>query len=298
MRFSCLCFVCCLFVHASAMLVLAMFIRRTSTAPRKASSTPYSSFRLVRLVRSGNSVRQLTLLNLGADFPVPQRLWPALVETLLSGQAPLLDPDPQLLPVAENITDRLRLRGLDADPHPPDVATVRLDSLDHIRVRSAGGERLALHALDELGFAAALRACGASPRDTAIATALVAARMLHPSSEREACAWLNRKSALPELLGLDRGQPLSLSKLYRFGDLLFKHRKALEQALFRRERDLLGLPATVVFHDLANVHYHGRPREDLQFGRSKQKRSDCPLVTLGLTLDAAGFPCRRGRCRR
>ena len=40
------------------------------------------------------------------------------------------------------------------------------------------------------------------------------------------------------------------------------------------------------------MHYHGRPRADLQHGRSKQKRNDCPLVTLGLTLDAAGFPCR------
>ena len=40
------------------------------------------------------------------------------------------------------------------------------------------------------------------------------------------------------------------------------------------------------------MHYHGRPRADLRHGRSKQKRHDCPLVTLGLTLDAAGFPCR------
>ncbi|MYG04269.1 MAG: hypothetical protein F4173_18900 [Acidobacteriia bacterium] len=43
---------------------------------------------------------------------------------------------------------------------------------------------------------------------------------------------------------------------------------------------------------MTNAHYHGRPRADLQHGRSKQKRSDCPLVTLALTLDAAGFPCR------
>jgi hypothetical protein len=27
-------------------------------------------------------------------------------------------------------------------------------------------------------------------------------------------------------------------------------------------------------------------------GRSKEKRSDCPLVTLGLVLDVGGFPKR------
>ena len=37
-------------------------------------------------------------------------------------------------------------------------------------------------------------------------------------------------------------------------------------------------------------HYHGRPGGDMQFGRSKQKRSDCPLATLALALDGAGFP--------
>ena len=57
-----------------------VFIRRVNTRPRAASgSPPYSSFRLVRSIRSGRSVRQVTLLNLGADFSVPQPQWPALL---------------------------------------------------------------------------------------------------------------------------------------------------------------------------------------------------------------------------
>ena len=50
---------------------------------------------------------------------------------------------------------------------------------------------------------------------------------------------------------------------------------------------LLDLPETIAFYDLTNVHHHGElPR----FGRSKQKRDDCPLITLALALDGAGFP--------
>ena len=271
-----------------------MFIRRVQTRPRAGSLQPYASFRLVRSVRSGSSVRQLTLLNLGAHFSVPQQQWPALcelVEAIRSGQTPLIEPAPDLLQAAQQIADRLSLSAL-PDSASNDLAHVHLDSLDHRLVRSVGPERLALHALRELRFTDALHDLGVSSRDARIASALVLARMLHPSSEREAHAWLSQHSAALELLGLDSGAPLSLAKLYRIGDLLWHHRQALETALFRRERRLLELPPTIAFYDLTNVHYHGRPRADLRHGRSKQKRSDCPLVTLGLTLDAAGFPCR------
>ena len=273
---------------------ITVFIRRVQTRPRGASQPPYVSFRLVRSVRSGNSVRQLTLLNLGAHFAVPQLQWPALcelIESIRSGRQFLLEPDPDLLRTAQQIADRLSLSAL-PDSACDDLAQVHLDSLDHRFVRSVGAERLALHALRELRFAQTLRELGVSSRDARIASALVLARMLHPSSEREAHAWLSRHSAALELLGLDSGVPLSLAKLYRVGDLLWHHREALESALFRRERSLLELPPTIAFYDLTNVHYHGRPRADLRHGRSKQKRDDCPLVTLGLTLDAAGFPCR------
>ena len=66
----------------------------------------------------------------------------------------------------------------------------------------------------------------------------------------------------------------------------------MEAALFKRERTLLDLPPTLVFYDLTNMHPYGRPRGDLQHGRSKQKRNDRPLMTLALALDGAGFPRR------
>ena len=248
-----------------------MFIRATRT--HLVGGQPGYSYRLVRSVRQDGKVRQKTLLNLGTDFSLPRALWPhltRLTEDLLSGQAPLLAAEPEVL-----------------------VATVRLDSLAHDHRRSVGAERLALQALDDLGLPKFLRQAGASPRDASIAVALVLARMLHPSSEREALRWLRDSSAALELLGLEPGQPLSLTKLYRTSDLLWKHREALQEGLFARERRLLDLPATMLFYDLSNTHYCGRQSGTLlRYGRSKQKRSDCPLVSLALALDGAGFPRR------
>ena len=109
--------------------------------------------------------------------------------------------------------------------------------------------------------------------------------MLQPSSERAACEWLNSRSATLELLGLETTRPLLLNKLYRTADLLWRHRDALERALCQRERVLFETTSALVFIDLTNVHYHGRAGGDLQFGRSKQRRDDCPLVTLGLSTE-------------
>ena len=75
-----------------------VFVRQTNTRSRQGGGSD-SSFRLVESVPCGSSARQRTLLNLGSSFPVPRERWPDLVlliESLLSGQACLLDPDPAL----------------------------------------------------------------------------------------------------------------------------------------------------------------------------------------------------------
>ena len=271
-----------------------MFIRKAKTR-RKTGEGSYTTYRLVRSERVGGRVRQVALLNLGTDFSLPKQQWRNLtkvVEALLAGSGLLLEPNPELRAVAERIVAQLRARNLDASETGA-IATVDLASLDHERVRSVGCERLASAALEQLRFAETLRMLGVGSRDARIATALIIARMVHPSSEREALRWLQDNSATFELLGLESGKPISLNKLYRICDLLWKHHDDLENALFARERDLFQLPGTVVFFDLTNTHLTGRPVSTIaRFGRSKQKRNDCPLVTLALSMDAAGFPRR------
>ena len=58
----------------------------------------------------------------------------------------------------------------------------------------------------------------------------------------------------------------------------------------------LGLPALLAdlgvnLYDLTNTYFEGEASEQpqAQRGHSKEKRSDCPLLTLGLMLDASGF---------
>ena len=85
---------------------------------------------------------------------------------------------------------------------------------------------------------------------------------------------------------------MGLDNLYQVSDLLWKHREAIETHLYQQERDLFSLKETITLYDLTNTFFEGGARTNPQAkrGRSKEKRSDCLLVTLRLVLDGSGFP--------
>ena len=135
--------------------------------------------------------------------------------------------------------------------------------------------------LADLGVNGALRAAAAG--------ALVG-RLAQPASERATHRWLQARSGLGELLGVDF-ETVSAMQLYRASDALVKHREAVEAHLFDRALGLFDLQPTVTLYDLTNTYFEGEASEQpqAQRGHSKEKRSDCPLLTLGLMLDASGF---------
>ena len=272
-----------------------MFIRRTRTR----SIGEYFTFRLVRSERTGDQVRQRTLLNLGRHFDVAPSEWPALcrrIDELLAGQLPLPpDGPPALESHAQRIT-ALLLAGerIGAASSPAsqrhDFQHVDVDSLELIRPRSVGVEHVGLWAMDQLGLRTRLEALGigASVRTAAIGS--IIARMARPGSERATRRWLGERSALGELLGVDF-ETMGPMRLYRASDALMAHREAIEHPLFDRAMDLFDLHPTVTLYDLTNTYFEGEARQqpNARRGHSKDKRTDCPLLTLGLVLDASGF---------
>jgi hypothetical protein len=85
---------------------------------------------------------------------------------------------------------------------------------------------------------------------------------------------------------------ISLSALYRLSDALIPHREAIEARLQQKEKRLFGLRESIILYDLTNTLLTGTALESTMAkrGRSKEKRADCPLVTLALVLDEDGFP--------
>ena len=270
-----------------------MFIRRTGT--RRTGGNAYHTHRLVRSERDGGRVRQRTLLNLGRHFDLGREQWPLLcqrVEQLLAGQAALFDDVPDRVErEARRIAEQLLARG--AAPAGDDaggVQEVAVGSLSLARPRSVGVEHVALWALGELGLPGLLESLGinAALRDAALGS--VVARMAFPASERATHRWLRERSAAGELIGVDF-ETVGAMQLYRASDALMRHRAAIEEHLFGAAMDVFGLHPTVTLYDLTNTYFEGAAgaMPKAARGHSKEQRGDCPLLTLGLVLDASGF---------
>ena len=182
------------------------------------------------------------------------------------------------------------LSGPATPPQGHDVQQVDVDSLELIRPRSVGVEHVGLWAMDQLGLRSCLQELGIGPSLRATAIGSIIARMARPGSERATRRWLGERSALDELLGVDF-QTLEPMQLYRASDALMAHREAIEHHLFDRAMDLFDLHPTVTLYDLTNTYFEGEAggQPKARRGHSKEKRTDCPLLTLGLVLDASGF---------
>jgi hypothetical protein len=277
-----------------------MFIRRSATR-NKATGDSYFTFRLVRTERVGDKVRQVTLLNLGRHFPLAQDQWPSLcarIEQLTCGQASLLPVE--LSEMGERLAQRYAAQLVAraaAEPaataeaaRAPETVAVAPESLELLRPRTVGVEHVGLWALSTLGLLDLFRELRLTGAQQAALIGSLIGRMAQPASELATWTWLQEASGLGELLDVDF-EAFPLMALYRASDVLVKHRERIETEVFGRVKDLFALEETVTLYDLTNTYFEGEAlgQAKAQRGRSKEKRSDCPLVTLALVVDGSGF---------
>ena len=182
-------------------------------------------------------------------------------------------------------------QAVDVESPETDYHSVDINHVEALQARSIGVESLAWHALQQLQLDQKLTALGFNKVELAAAVGSIIARVVSPGSELHTHNWLQSCSALGELLDHDYGNT-SLTRLYNISDKLLKHQTALETFLSDQEQTLFDLNRSIVLYDLTNTYFEGQCTQNpkAQFGRSKEKRSDCPLVTLGLVLDGDGFP--------
>ena len=274
-----------------------MFIRQTKT--RSASSgDSYSTYRIVESRRVGKKVSQHTLLNLGSNFDLPSDVWPELctrVEQILNSETPLFTVDSSIEKSAQHIYSQIiarrgELKNLEDINGNEDFQEIDLNSLQQIKPRSVGAEHVSLAALEDLHLPQILEEAGFNAKQRSEALGNIIARMCAPRSERATDQWLKEKSALGELLKYDF-TPMPLMSLYRASDRLLKNKDLIEEKIFSRVQDIFNITPTVTLYDLTNTYMEGNAAANprAKRGRSKEKRQDCPLITLGLTLDASGF---------
>ena len=122
-------------------------------------------------------------------------------------------------------------------------------------------------------------------------------RLMVSGSDRSALQWRRDQA-------IDGTEALELQHLYRamgwLGEALGESepdapsprrtKDLIEEALFARRRDLF-TDLDLVFFDTTSVFFTGEGGETLgQYGKSKDRRSDCRQMVLGMVIDGDGIP--------
>jgi transposase len=161
--------------------------------------------------------------------------------------------------------------------------------------RQFGACWLALRLLDKLGIASLFKTIMPPGKEdihwAVVAQVLIICRFCDPSSELYIAEHLYSRTALSHLLGL-RCDKLNDDRLYRALDALLPHKEALEVHLKERLGELFHLEYDLLLYDVTSTYFEGQARGNplVQRGYSRDKRSDCKQVCIGLVVSRCGMP--------
>ena len=168
------------------------------------------------------------------------------------------------------------------------------EPLPFVRSRPAGGAYLLKALWDRLHIGQCLKAALKGREFTAPVEqalfAMVANRALSPSSKLAIEQW----TAEEVFLGGDES-PLQVQHFYRAMDFLLEHAENLQKEVFWSTASLLNLTVDLIFFDTTNTYFQIEEpglSELKAYGKSKEKRDDLPLVTVGLAVTREGIPVR------
>jgi len=248
-----------------------MYLRHTTI--RKDGKT-HTYWRLVRSVRVGRKVRQETVTCLG--------------ELDDQGHA-------RARALAESLGGRAHQPGLFDEVQAEERVTVRLGDVRVERGRRFGDVWLGWTLwravkLEEL-MDRLLPAGREEVRWNTIASVLVLARLCEPSSELHIAEDWFRQTALDDLLGVSEEQ-VNEDRLYRALDRLWPQKDAIETHLRSRLGELFRLDYDLLIYDLTSTYFEGQAAGNAlaKYGHSRDKRSDCKQVCIGLVVTRDGMP--------
>jgi transposase len=277
-----------------------MFIKKNTKKDRTTGKI-YAVYQLVESVRTANGPRQRILLYMGNDLGLPEADHPILaqrIQEILNHVTSLFPYDEKIERAAQRYASELLARlsvevttpENNQENFPPEFTHIDVNSIETSEPRSVGAEHLMLKMASQLKLPEQLKSLGFSETDISTALCSIIARAVNPSSERAAHTWLCSQSGLGELLDFDI-KKMSLDKLYQISDKLLENKQNLELHFEKIEKEFHGYKSTLALYDLTNIYMEGQAKANKKasFGVSKEKRSDCKLITMGLVMNEHGF---------
>jgi len=255
-----------------------MYLRRHR---RTVNATTYEYWTLVESRRTASGPRQHTVATLGKLPGLDGQVyasWEA-IDDLLEGR-----------------TAGVQLEfGKEAEAAAPlwrevDVRGVRVE-----RVREFGQVYLALALWRRLGLHGLLNELIPCGREEVswerIACLLTLARFCAQKSELGVAERWYQRTALEDLLGVS-WEKINDDRLYRGLDELHAHKEQLTQHLLQRYQSWFGVGFEFLIYDVTSTFFEGQALGNTQAARgySRDHRSDCKQVCIGLVVSPEGLP--------
>ena len=156
-------------------------------------------------------------------------------------------------------------------------------------VQNFGGEYLCQQILDKLPLADCLKGCGLTDHQVNKTLIAIVACALFTASGHKTSQILSTHSSLQSLY--NHRDFISHKALYAIGDQLYAHQETIGNFLDRRLTGVFNLEDKLVIFDISSTYFEtSKPTSTLtKHGRSKEKRSDCPLVVFTAVANAQDF---------
>ena len=258
-----------------------MFLRKNR---KSANGEVYEYWTLCETVRTELGPRQRVVATLGKLSEQDLAAGWEDIEALLEGRKPA---PRQLLLEKTKVT-----------PNPDACTQWELADLANLtveRVREFGNVYLALALWRRLGLhdlLSELMDCGRETVPWAeVAAVLTAGKFCGQASELGVAEEWYARTALEDLSGI-APELINDDRLYRGLDHLAKHKDRLCEHLMQRYRDWFGVRFEFLLYDVTSTYFEGQALGNTKAARgySRDKRSDCKQVCIGLVCTPEGLP--------
>ena len=280
-----------------------MYIRAVKKKRSKDSKT-FFQYSLAQTLRVDGKVKQKAILYLGSEQLMAdsenRKVVLQILKAKIFKQENLfpVNADQQLVNLASTYFEKYCIKygeeNLGAVSIPPipkkaEFHNIDIEGLEAEDVHTFGAEHLCKQVFDKLQFKEYLTSLGFTSKQTSQALISIIARALFASSEYKTSQLLSTTSSLKACF--DYQDPLSHRELYAISDRLYAHQNQIDNYLHDRITSMFDLEDKLVIFDISNTYFETRKSHSqlAKHGRSKEKRSDCPLVVFTGVINAEGF---------
>jgi len=241
---------------------------------RRKDGKKHTYWRLVRSIRIGKKVRQETVAQLG-ELDARGRL--------------------RANKLAQRLNGHIEQPGLFDPPLEKEVEQVRLKGIKLERIRRFGdvwlGYKLWRMAKLDKFFEENIERGNEDIAWSAMAEIMTIARLCEPSSELHISEGWLRKTALPDILGVNE-EKINDDRLYRALDKLLPLKKKLETHLKSLWEGLFDIHYDLLLYDITSTYFEGNMKnnEQARRGHSRDHRGDCKQICIGLVVTKEGIP--------